>query len=211
MAYTNTWSTTIPAGTLAANQIDTAIQQTRLDIAQRINTILGSLGSMSTDPVLNGTTVKDLTVLTAELATKTTLTGLTNGVIPKATGAGTIGNSSLTEAALVATIATVAGLAAPVNLLNQTIVSGTLFNAPSAGLYLVVVQIRASVTGTQQWVEVTGGGQTMRQEIGINGVTFTSYRGNLCLLCQLANGDAVTITGGGAGVNSGVFSYVKLA
>jgi hypothetical protein len=36
MPYTNGWSNTIPAGALPANQIDSAIQQARLDLEERL-------------------------------------------------------------------------------------------------------------------------------------------------------------------------------
>lgn len=50
MPYTNVWSVSVPVGSLPANQIDSAIQQVRLDIAQRLEGAL--IESMSTDPVV---------------------------------------------------------------------------------------------------------------------------------------------------------------
>lgn len=100
MPFTNVWSVLIPPGTLPANQIDTAIQQTRLDIAQRINQILGSAADMDDDPIINGTTIKDLTTLTTELATKSVIAGLVTGRVIIATSATTIGSSSVTDTQL---------------------------------------------------------------------------------------------------------------
>jgi hypothetical protein len=106
MAYSHTWSVSIPAGTLPANQIDTAIQQTRLDLQERCNTIIGSGGSMSSDPVIDGTTVKSLTDLTTAVNSKTTLSGLTTGKLIKATGASAVGNSAYSESDLTTALAT---------------------------------------------------------------------------------------------------------
>lgn len=71
MSYTNSWSNTIPLGSSAANLIDDDIRQVRLDIYERINTILGSNGAMTADPVMP--VGQDLTTVYKLVATPNTV------------------------------------------------------------------------------------------------------------------------------------------
>jgi hypothetical protein len=164
MTYTRAWSTSIPAGSRAANQIDSAIQEARLDIQERNNTIIGSGGNMSTDPVIDGSTVMSLTDLTTAVNTKTTLSGLTTGVLTKALSASSIGNSSITEAALTAALAALAALGGNsthsntsttnVSKFTPTFGTGTWivsFSCPGAGSdinYTEIKPVGATVTPT---------------------------------------------------------------
>lgn len=58
MAYTNSWSNTVPAGSAAANTIDDAIKQLRLDIQERMDALVDD---WTADPVVL-TTTADQTV-----------------------------------------------------------------------------------------------------------------------------------------------------
>lgn len=49
MAFTNAWSTVIPAGSAAANTADDQIRQLRLDIQERMNEVVGD---WTLDPVI---------------------------------------------------------------------------------------------------------------------------------------------------------------
>lgn len=211
MPYTNAWSTAIPPGSLAANQIDAAIQQTRLDIAERINTLIGAAGSMSADPAINGTTAKSLTTLTTELATKTTLSGLTNGTIIQATGASSVANASVTNAQLVTALANIASLQSPVSSLNGAIAgAGTIFSAPSAGIYLVTCWLRGSsgASGTQNKFTLTGGGQSVYAAGDPGSALF--FEACLTMIASLTAAENVTVSAS-IGLNTGNYSYIKLA
>jgi hypothetical protein len=102
MAYANPWSHTIPPGTADANTLDTIIQQVRLDVEQRMDTLIGSSGDMNDDPVIDGVNALDLTALTTLANSKTTLAGLTTDQLIKATSAGTVGNAGVTATTLAA-------------------------------------------------------------------------------------------------------------
>ncbi len=52
MAYSNAWDESAPLGTAAANTLDTIIQQLKLDIRERMNTILDSTGQWADDPIV---------------------------------------------------------------------------------------------------------------------------------------------------------------
>lgn len=154
MPYANVWSTTIPPGTLPANQIDTAIQQTRLDISQRCDTMIGAAGSFATDPVIDGSTAKSLTVLTAELATKTTLSGLTAGVIIQATGVGSVGNASVTNAQLAAMYAAYAAPVSFSDIESTTNATKWALTGYAAGWYLITFTGLAS--SVLDFAKITG-------------------------------------------------------
>jgi hypothetical protein len=55
MAFTNPWSNIIPAGSDPANTADDEIRQLRLDIDERMDTIVGD---WSADPIVNLTTIR---------------------------------------------------------------------------------------------------------------------------------------------------------
>ncbi len=52
MAYTNTWDETAPLGTAAANTIDDIIRQLKVDIRERMNSILDATGQWDDDPIV---------------------------------------------------------------------------------------------------------------------------------------------------------------
>lgn len=51
MAYTNAWNETQPLGSAAANTIDDIIRQLKVDIRERMNTVLNSDGLWDADPI----------------------------------------------------------------------------------------------------------------------------------------------------------------
>lgn len=200
MAYTNAWSTTIPVGSLAANQIDTAIQQARLDIAERINTLIGSAGSMSTDPAINGTTAKSLTDLTTELATKSTLAGLTTGLLIKATGASAIGNSALTEASVVAALAVInSPLLADSNNTTNAVKHTVNVGASGGGIYIVT--FNGAGCSTVTLAEIKGNGYSFEQYI-VSGTTEFTHTA----VIDVDNSDDIELICNAG--TSGTFSYL---
>lgn len=53
MAYTDIWNESAPAGSAAANTVDDQIRQLKLDLRERINTILGvAIGTAFADPLI---------------------------------------------------------------------------------------------------------------------------------------------------------------
>lgn len=52
MAYTNTWDETAPLGTADADTIDDIIRQLKVDIRERMNTLLDATGQWDDDPVV---------------------------------------------------------------------------------------------------------------------------------------------------------------
>ena len=53
MAYTNSWNESAPAGSDAANTIDDLMRQSKLDLRERINSLIGVATSISlADPVV---------------------------------------------------------------------------------------------------------------------------------------------------------------
>lgn len=211
MPYTNPWSISTPPGTLPAAQIDTAIQQARLDIAERANTMIGAGGSFSNDPVIDGTTVKSLTALTTEVASKTTLSGLSAGRLIQALGASSIGNASLTNAELVALAATVASLAAPITG-GGTITpgtSGTLFTITVPGVYLIHMYARDSAS-TFHDLSLIGPNYTSRVDSYLPSANLSYYV--VPLLDTFATVPyPVLWTCAGVGVNSGKYSWIRLS
>lgn len=52
MAYTNTWSETAPLGTADANTIDDLFRALKVDVRERINSLLGvAIATALADPV----------------------------------------------------------------------------------------------------------------------------------------------------------------
>jgi len=52
MAYTNPWDETAPLGTAAANTLDDIVRQLKLDLRERMDTILAAGGKFSDDPII---------------------------------------------------------------------------------------------------------------------------------------------------------------
>lgn len=178
MAYTNAWSHSIPAGTDAANTLDTIIQQARLDLEQRINTILGSATSMlASDPIVNGTTNKDLTALTtlatAAAAAITTLNGIVNtpasnpfGGLGMTSGVGTsilIGGAA--GGWYLVTLGFTAGsgiTSLQITDTNAPLVTGSTYvqSYPSVGnvVLTVLIHINANVSAGATITAIFGGG-----------------------------------------------------
>lgn len=103
MPFTAAWDETAPDGSVtAANTIDTIFKNLKRDIRERLSEILG--GDFTDDPIIDGTILKNIATIVAELGNKTTVTGLTTGQLIQATGAGTIGNATNTNAQLAAIV-----------------------------------------------------------------------------------------------------------
>lgn len=80
MPYTNAWNETTPLGSASANTIDDLMRQSKLDLRERINSLIGvAIGTALADPVVAAGT--DLTSLKSVNDTQTTnittLQGLT--------------------------------------------------------------------------------------------------------------------------------------
>lgn len=68
MAYTNAWNETTPLGTADANTIDDIFRSSKVDLRERLNSILGvAIGTALADPVV--ASGSSLATLRSELTT----------------------------------------------------------------------------------------------------------------------------------------------
>lgn len=53
MAYTNSWDESLPLGSAAANTVDDVLRQEKLDLRERINSLMGvAIGTAFSDPII---------------------------------------------------------------------------------------------------------------------------------------------------------------
>jgi hypothetical protein len=161
MAFSNAWSNIIPDGaSVTADLIDNHIRQVRLDVAERMNQILGTGTKWnSDDPIVDGTVVKSLQSIVTAIDTKPTI-NTTNNTIPKRQSASALTDSLITDNG---TIVTVNGTFA---VTGATLaVRGVTYTWPSADGTSNQV-LRTDGAGTVSWVSlgsisgVTGTGTT---------------------------------------------------
>jgi len=105
MAWSNVWSNIIPDGaSVTADLIDNHIRQVRLDVAERMNQILGTGTKWSSDdPIVDGTVIKSLQSIVTAIDTKPTI-NTTNNTIPKRQSASALTDSLITDNGTIVTV-----------------------------------------------------------------------------------------------------------
>lgn len=157
MPYTNTWSSASPVGsTTLAKDIDNEIRKARKDIEERMDTIIGSSAwSSATDPVINNTTIKNLSTLTTDLGTKPTINA-TDNTVPKRGSATALTNSNITDTGTLITLGSDTSLTGNLTVTGtQVNINGVTYNWPASATNGLFLQYNS---GSLSWVSVAAAG-----------------------------------------------------
>lgn len=160
MAYTRAWNLAVP-GNVPANTLDNEIRNLKFDLEERFNDLIGGTNwTDADDPIIDGSTIKSLATLTAEIATKPSINA-SDGTIPVRASAGTFGNSNIQS---VGTAVTIGGASLIIAHGNIAIRSVTYSWPATQGAAATILQNDGS--GGLSWTtigslgggDITGGG-----------------------------------------------------
>ena len=152
MAFTDPFAianTSTPSGaTTPGANIDLLFRQLKTSLTERMNQILGG-SAWGSDPVIDGTALRSIATIVAALDAKAAIAGAVAGRLVKTTSPTTIGQSSLTEVQVAASVAATAASGAAS---EQTNTNGTFSINLDIGTWLVTYRgnslSNSSCTGT---------------------------------------------------------------
>jgi hypothetical protein len=153
VAYTNVWSSTAPLGSVSAATLDDELRKVRKDIEERLDTLIGQANfSGATDPVIDGTTIKDLKVLTSQITTINS----TNGYVPKRASATAFSNSIMSEAGTTISVGGALNISTALSVGTTATLNGVTYTWPGSQAAGYVLQTNGS--GTLSWVSMAAAG-----------------------------------------------------